>query len=356
MHDTFRVGLSADFRLEDGSLMAPDLGLSLLEGKPGLAFEFLGRYEPEYAPDQFAPYDAVISLKPRVTRRSLEGARRLVSIGRCGVGYDNVDLKACTDADVAVYITPQAVVRPVAESVVLLLLALSHGLVRKDRMVRSGLWKDSLFPLGREPRGRVVGLIGLGRIGSEIVELLRPFGPATVLVHDPFVSADTAGKKGVELAPSLEDLLERSDYVIVMCPLNEQTRGLVGRAELARMRPHAYLINAARGPIVDQTALTEALRERRIAGAALDVFEREPLDDANHPLMQLDNVILTSHSIGWTEELFRDMGRCDCEGALAVFEGRAPENVVNPEVLSRPGFLRKLEQRREIFAAAEASR
>jgi D-3-phosphoglycerate dehydrogenase len=356
MHDTFRVGLSADFRLDDGSLMAPDLGLSLLEDQPGLHYEFLDRYEPEYLPGQLAPYHAVISLKPRVTRTSLEQATRLVSIGRCGVGYDNVDLQACTDADVAVYITPQAVVRPIAESVVLLLLALSHGLVRKDRLVRAGLWKDSLFPLGREPRGRVVGLIGLGRIGSEIVKLLCPFGPAKVLVHDPFVAADTAERKGVELANSLADLPERSDYVIVMCPLNEQTRGMIGRDALARMQPHAYLINAARGPIVDQAALTEALQERRIAGAALDVFEREPLDDATHPLMQLDNAILTSHSIGWTEELFRDMGRCDCEGALAVFEGRAPENVVNPEVLSRPGFLRKLEQRREILAAAGASR
>jgi phosphoglycerate dehydrogenase-like enzyme len=349
MQETFRVGLSADFRLEDGSLMAPDLGLGLLEAQQGLAYEFLGRYEPEYQPDQLAPFDAVISLKPRVTRASLESATRLVTIGRCGVGYDNVDLKACTDADVAVYITPQAVVRPMAESVVLMLLALSHGLVRKDRLVRAGRWQDSLFPLGREPRGRVVGLIGLGRIGSEIVELLRPFGPSTVLVHDPFVRADAARRKGVELAGSLADLLERSDYVIVMCPLSEETRGMIGRDEIARMKPRAYLINAARGPIVNQEALSEALQAGRIAGAALDVFEREPFDDPNHPLMHLENVVLTSHSIGWTEELFRDMGRCDCEGALAAFHGRAPENVVNPEVLGRAGFLRKLDRRRALL-------
>jgi phosphoglycerate dehydrogenase-like enzyme len=128
----------------------------------------------------------------------------------------------------------------------------------------------------------------------------------------------------------------------VNCPLNDRTRNLIGARELALMKPDAFLINTARGPIIDQAALLETLQARRIAGAALDVFEKEPLPDGSG-FMALDNVILTSHSVGWTEELFRDMGRIDCEGALAVMRGDAPRNVVNPEVLTRPGFLHKLE-------------
>jgi len=142
--------------------------------------------------------------------------------------------------------------------------------------------------------------------------------------------------------------LRQSDYVLVNCPLTPQTRKLIGAAELAMMKPTAFLINTARGPIVDEAALITALQERRIAGAALDVFETEPLPAAS-PLLELDNVILTSHSLGWTEELFRDMGRIDCEGALAVMRGEHPRNVVNRDVLDRPGFRRKLERYRNQF-------
>jgi phosphoglycerate dehydrogenase-like enzyme len=161
------------------------------------------------------------------------------------------------------------------------------------------------------------------------------------------VSPDTIRTEGVEPV-SLEDIFRRSDYVLINCPLTPGTRKLVGAAQLALMKPTAFLINTARGPIVDEAALVEVLRERRIAGAALDVFETEPLP-AGSPLLSLDNVILTSHSIGWTEELFRDMGRIDCEGALAVMSGEAPPSVVNPAVLDRPGFRRKLAEYQSRF-------
>src|SRR5215469_8421199 len=170
---SFRIGFSADFLRQDGSLAFPDIGLSLLDEVKGLEYDFIHEYRPEYAPEQLMAYDVVISLKPRVTAQSLHGVSRLCAIGRCGVGYDNVDLKACTEQGIAVYITPQGVVRPVAESIVLLLLALSHRLLQKDRMVRQGRWAESMLPLGREPRDRVVGTIGLGNIASEAIRLLR---------------------------------------------------------------------------------------------------------------------------------------------------------------------------------------
>jgi phosphoglycerate dehydrogenase-like enzyme len=352
MSDPFRVGFSADFLNEVGSLVFPDLGLSLLEGIPELSYEFLKEYRPAYLPEQLRDYDVVISLRPRVTAESLVGVDRLCAIGRCGVGYDNVDLAACTQKDIAVYITPQAVMRPVAESIVLFVLALSHNLVMKDRMVRDGQWAESTQRLGTEPRDRVVGTIGLGNIASEAIRLLRPFGPAQFLAFDPYATKERAQELGVKLT-DLDHLLRQSDYVLVNCALTPETRGLVGGRQLELMKPTAVIINTARGPIIDQKALIRALQEKHVRGAALDVFESEPLP-ADSPLLKMENVILTSHSIAWTEELFRDMGRTDCDGALAVLRGEKPQYIVNKEVLERPGFLKKLASYRAAFAKRNA--
>ncbi len=344
----FRVGFSADFRGDDGSLAFPDIGLSLLESVPDLQYDFVAEYRPEYAPQQLAAYDVLISLKPRVSAESLRGVTRLCAIGRCGVGYDNVDLNACTEQGIAVYITPEGVVRPVAESILLLALALSHRLLQKDRMVRQGRWAESTLPLGREPRDRIVGTIGLGNIAREAIRLLGVLNIRRFLAFDPYASVDHAQSLGVELVP-LDELLRTSDYVLVNCPLTPETRGLLGAGQFALMKSDAVLINTARGPIVNQAALIQALQSGRIAGAALDVFEAEPLG-ADSPLAKMENVILTSHSIAWTEELFRDMGRIDCEGALAVYRGEPPRHVVNPQVLDHPLFLDKLARRQAALA------
>lgn len=342
-HD-FQVAFSADFRDETGRLLFPDIGLSRLDGIPDVSYKFLTQYLPEYVPGQLEGCDVLISLKPRVTRASLNGIERLCAIGRCGVGYDNVDLAACTERDIAVYITPGGVVRPVAESIVMFVLALSHNVLTKDRMVRRGQWKESTRTLGREPRERTVGTIGFGNIAREAVRLLKPFDVKRFVAFDPYTKPAQAAEMGVELL-SLEETIRASDYLLVNCPLTPETRHLIGERELNWMKPDAVLINTARGPIVEEAALIRALQDKKIAGAALDVFETEPLD-VESPLAALDNVILTSHSAAWTEELFRDMGRIDCEGALAIRRGEVPAHVVNREVLERPGFRRKLERYR----------
>jgi phosphoglycerate dehydrogenase-like enzyme len=185
-----------------------------------------------------------------------------------------------------------------------------------------------------------VGTIGLGNIAAESVRLLRALNVRKFLAFDPYATQQTAADLGVELV-SLEELLKDSDYVLVNCPLTSETRGLMGVKQFAYMKPDAVLINTARGPVVDERALIAALQAGTIAGAALDVFEREPLS-ADSPLASMENVILTSHSIAWTEELFRDMGRIDCEGALAIYRGEPPNHVVNREVLSKPMFLERL--------------
>lgn len=337
---TLSVALSADFLNESGGLVFPDIGLSTIAGNSRISHRFLSDYRAEYTPDQLSGVDAVLSLKPRVTPASLESVTQLCAIGRFGVGYDNVDLAACTAADVAVYITRQAVVRPVASSIVLFVLAASHNLVLKDRLMRKGEWVASTRMLGKEPRGRVLGTVGLGNIAREALRLLRPFEFSEFLAYDPVVTE----AEGVRMV-SLEELFSESDYVLINCPLTPQTRGLISESLLRRMKKGAVLVNTARGPIVDEAALTQILQEGAIKCAALDVFEKEPLQ-SDSPLTGLDNTILTSHSLCWTEELFRDMGRESFAGVIALANGTAPVNVVNPEVLTRPGFLAKLERLR----------
>ena len=182
--------------------------------------------------------------------------------------------------------------------------------------------------------------------------MLRALDVRTFLAFDPYAPESRAAELGVKLV-SLDELLTQSDYVLVNCPLTPDTRGLLGAEQFSMMKRDAVLINTARGAIVQEAALIDALQQRQIAGAALDVFEKEPLD-ADSPLVAMDNVILTSHSIAWTEELFRDMGRMDCTGAIAVFRGEVPLHVVNPKVLANPAFLKKLERRRTITKSQEA--
>jgi D-3-phosphoglycerate dehydrogenase len=205
----------------------------------------------------------------------------------------------------------------VAEGIVTLLLALTRNLPRLDALVRAGRWEEKTRYSSIGLAGRTFGSIGVGNIGTELFQLLRPFGLARLLAFDPYVSAARGAELGIELVP-LETLLAESDFVAINCPLTNETWHLIGERELRQMRPSAFLINTARGAIVDQAALTRALQEHCIAGAALDVFEHEPiaLDD---PLLQLDNVILSPHAIAWTDALVRGNGVGACENVLTVW-------------------------------------
>jgi phosphoglycerate dehydrogenase-like enzyme len=203
-------------------------------------------------------------------------------------------------------------------------LALAHRLPEMDRHVRDGRW-ERFAHVGTGLDGRTLGIVGLGNVGRELATLAKPFG-LHVVAADPFV-AD--GPEGVELC-ALDDLLGRADFVVVTCPLTEETWHLVGAPQLARMKPTAYIVNIARGPIVDGEALAEALQAGVIAGAALDVFDPEP-PSPDDPLLALDNVILAPHAIGLTDELFRLGGRSAARAVLAVRDGRLPEFPLNPE-------------------------
>jgi phosphoglycerate dehydrogenase-like enzyme len=341
MPETFEVAFTADF-LSEGKLVYKNIGLNLLDDAKGIRYRFLNHYEPTLSANEIEGVDALISLAPRITTNSLAQANRLIAICRFGVGYDMVDVKACTEADVALFIAVGAVNHSVAEAILGWMLALGHHLIQKDRLTREGKWKEKSYWMGTEIRRKVVGIVGLGGIGGHLAGLLHPFGTQEVIAFDPYAGQARAKSLGVRMV-ELSELLKESDFVAVCCPLTEETRGLLGVAELALMKPSAYLINTARGGIVDETALVERLKSRAIAGAAIDVFASEPVS-GQHPLCQLDNVILAPHAIAWTDELFEDLGNMCCRQAVTLTRGQIPEGLVNKEVCERSRFQEKLQR------------
>jgi D-3-phosphoglycerate dehydrogenase len=258
---------------------------------------------------------------------------RLRVVARHGVGYDSVDVPAMTRAGVLVTNTPSSMPRPVATVTLTFILALAGRLFLKDKLTRSGRWQERMDNMGLGLTGRTLGVIGAGRIGQEILRMARTFD-LRLLAADPIVNALELAYLGARKV-DLPVLLGESDFVVVACLLNDRTRHLVGAREFAGMKPSAYFINVARGPIVDEPALIVALRERRIAGAALDVFEQEPVDPTN-PLLAMENVIVTPHSLCWTDECFHNMASTGLTSIVDALDGRKPEFVVNPEVLDHP--------------------
>lgn len=337
--ERFRLGQTADFFTDSGEPRYRDMGNSLAESYSGIALSRFERHEPIVQPEQLSGLNGVVVLTPRVTAESLKLADELLVVARFGVGYDGVDVAACTARDVALTITTGAVDRPVAEATIGWMLALTHHIKAKDRLVREGRWNDRSHYMGAELRDRTLGIVGFGGIGRKVIDLLRGFGMKTPLVFDPYVAPRAIEEFGAQPV-GLKELMANADFVSLHCPLTEATRGLIGAAELALMKPNAYFINTARGGIVDEAAIYDVLAANRIAGAAIDCFDNEPLTTAPK-FAEFENVLLAPHAIAWTDELFRDIGRTAFGGVIELIEGRRPRGVVNPEVFERPTFQAK---------------
>ena len=335
----FRVGVTRDFLKADGTLGFGDINLGYLDANPQVEWEFLAENTTELRADQVRDYDAILVLGARVSAATLAGSERLAIVARFGVGYDTVDVEACTAAGAILTITPDGVRRPVAHATIAFIMALSTRMFEKDRITRAGQWDDRFDYTGIGLTGRTLGLVGLGNIGRDVIKLITPFGMRHI-AFDPYTTPEDAAASGVELV-DLETVMSTSDIISIHCPLTPQTQGLINAERLALMKPTAYLINTARGPIVDQAALTEALQERRIAGAGIDVFEREPVDP-HDPLLKLDNVIVAPHALCFTDEVALGNGGSACRSILEVAAGRVPKNVVNRDVLDTVAFREKL--------------
>jgi phosphoglycerate dehydrogenase-like enzyme len=258
---------------------------------------------------------------------------RLRVVARHGVGYDSVDVAAMTRAGIVVTHTPSSMPRPVATIALTFILALAGKLFLKDRLTREGRWHERMDHMGMGLTGRTLGVVGAGRIGKELLRMARVFD-MKLLAADPYVNSIELAYLGARKV-GLDTLLREADFVAVCCLLDETTRHLIGAAQFALMKPNAHFINVARGPVVDEPALIAALHAGRIAGAALDVFEQEPVA-ADNPLLRMANVILSPHSLCWTDECFDNMATTGLASIVDLLEHRPPEFIVNRAVLDHP--------------------
>jgi D-3-phosphoglycerate dehydrogenase len=255
--------------------------------------------KPEVLKEEIKDYDAlIVRSATKVTKDIINAATKLRVIGRAGVGLDNVDLEAATQKGIIVMNTPAGNTISTAEHTMSMILALSRNIPQANASTKKGEWKRSKF-MGIELYNKILGIVGLGRIGTEVAKRALSFG-MKVLAYDPFLSKEVAESLGVEIV-ELKELLEKSDYITVHTPLTDETKHMLSAKEFALMKKDVRVINCARGGIVDEAALVNAIKEGKVAGAALDVFEKEPLP-AESELLKLENVITTCHLGASTEE------------------------------------------------------
>ncbi|MCC7450135.1 MAG: dehydrogenase [Anaerolineae bacterium] len=350
---TFRIAFTGDLLNEDG-VPTGDVGLGLLADVPYVKYYFLTELAPsrddptywdrfyslEITPAHIANVHGLFVVRPWLKRSAFaDGAANLTAIGRSGAGYDKIDVQACTDNDVLLFNAPDALAHSTATSALMFMLALSKRLMDQERITRQARWDLQARYKGIELDGRTLGIVGLGRSGRDLVRLVAPFH-MNVIAYSPHADPAEAAELNVRLT-TLEEVFQTSDFVSLHNSLRPDTHRMIRAEHLALMKPTAYLINVARGELIDQPALVTALRERWFAGAGLDVYEHEPLP-AGDPLLSLDNVILTPHWSPATSDTGVKTSTMTVNGLLRVARGELPDNIINREVLDRPGFQAKL--------------
>lgn len=337
-----RIGVTRDLFDQDGKSVSLGPGPKMLDEIPDLEWVMFPEYLTEVSLEQARGFDMVITFAPYWTTRTFAGNDQILSLHRGGVGYDMVDVPACTNASVALFIIPPAVRRPVATGILALILALATRLRTKDKLSREGRWEEGrkMHP-GDGLTGKTLGSIGVGNIGHEIFRLIKPFGMKHI-AYDPYITQQVVADVDVKLV-DMDTVLAESDFLNISCPLNEQTHHLIGEKELKKMKKTAFLINTARGPIVDEAVLTKALREGWIRGAGIDVFEQEP-NPPDNPLLKLENAIFTPHSICLTDEFYITMWQEITNQITQMIRGEKPATLVNPEVWDKPEFQAKLKK------------
>ena len=260
----------------------------------------------------------------------LKRAPNLLIVSSNGAGFDPVDVDACTAAGVLVVNQSGGNANSVAEHALGMMLTLSKRIIQSDRRLRREANVNRNDLIGNELKQKTVGIVGLGNVGRRIAELCKGLLHMKVIAYDPYLTAEEMAKRGGEKV-ELDDLLKRADFVSISCPLDNKSRGMIGISEFALMQPHAYFVTTARGFIHDEKALEAALREKRIAGAGLDVWDKEP-PPPDHPLLQFDNVLASPHTAGVTREARINMGRIAAEQILDALDGKRPPRIINPEV------------------------
>lgn len=289
-----------------------------------------GTYTEEELAEEVKDADAVLTTsRYRFTGKVIASAKKLKIIAKYGAKPDNIDIEAATRKGVLVTWTPSTNDESVAEHTIALMLALSKNLPFLMQHIKNGGWRSRTSTMTHELLGKTVGMVGLGAVGRKVVGKLKGFS-VKMLVYDPYISEEHVNEVGARKV-DLDTLLRKSDIVTVHAALTEDTRGLIGERELKKMKRNAFIVNTARGSIINEEALCKALENRWISGAALDVFEREP-PSRDSSLFGLKNVVLTPHIAAWTHESLRRQAFLATEDVLRFFKGQTPKHVLNPEV------------------------
>ncbi|UGY01936.1 hydroxyacid dehydrogenase [Bradyrhizobium quebecense] len=329
--------------------LAHEIYVDILKKRPDVRLDRLENETPEAA---FAPVLADAhayqigaardELAPHFHAHAelLKRAPNLLIVSSNGAGFDPVDVDACTAAGVLVVNQSGGNANSVAEHALGMMLTLSKRIIQSDRRLRREANVNRNDLIGNELNEKTVGIVGLGNVGRRIAELCKGLLHMKVIAYDPYLTAEEMAKRGGEKV-ELDDLLRRADFVSISCPLDGKSRGMIGAREFALMQPHAYFVTTARGFIHDEKALEEALREKRIAGAGLDVWSKEP-PPPDHPLLQFDNVLASPHTAGVTREARINMGRIAAEQILDALDGKRPPRIINPEVW--PVYARRFER------------
>ncbi len=343
--EKFRVGLDEEVMTTDRRSVNPDFGVSDLENEANLEFfpiDCSGTVRPEHIED----VDAMVLGGTAVNADSFHANRRLTIMARYGVGFDKIDPAALTDAGVVLTITPEGVRRPVSVSSLVLMLAVTTKLLIKDRLVRENRFSERDKHNGTGLLGRTLGSLGLGNIGGDFFRLAKPL-EMRCIAHDPYADPNKAKDLGVALV-DIDTLFRESDVLCIHSMLNDETRGIVSAERLAQMKPTAYLVNTARGGLVDQKALTAALTEGRLAGAGLDVLAAEP-PDPDDPILKLDNVVLSPHATCATDQCAQTMSSLGNRATIDVMHGREPTTIVNRAIIENQAWRDKLQSYGERF-------
>lgn len=322
-HSDANPGVFADYPIERQQLRRVDAELELIGAN---------KSAEELATLMTDAHAVIVGSAP-ITDEVLASMPQCKVVARYGVGLDTLDLDAATEHGVVCAHVPDFCMEEVANHALLLLLSAVKKVVPLDRAVRDGTWRaGSLSPMAHL-HGQTLGLVACGNIAQAMAKRARALS-MRVIGFDPYVSAEAVETAGIELVPTLEVLLHEADVVSVHAPLTEQTRHIIDAAAFAQMKPSAFLVNTSRGPTVDEEALIEALREGRIAGAGLDVFEHEPLP-GDSPLTEMDNVVLTPHSASYSDFAFQLLSRRVGESVVDVLSGHWPRFVANPAIRER---------------------
>ena len=326
-----RVGVTSSALLESGKPFFDPAALTILDRSPHIDWDYVPGSFKNLTADHCATYDIICAVAEGIDAQALgRSDLRLTLLAGFGAGYDTRNVEALTQAGVLLTNNPDAVRRPMATTQLTFILALAHKLMQKDRITREGRWAEQRNYYGIGLAGRTLGSLGVGNIGRELFRIAKPLD-MRFIAHDPFVTQADMAVLGVTLV-ELDTLFLESDFLVTNVPLNQATRGIVGERVLGLMKPTAFLISAARGPIVNEKALYAALTEKKIAGAAMDVFEIEPTPPEN-PILRLDNVIVTPHSLCHTDECNRLLAEGSFRSARIYAARKRPPNLINPVAL-----------------------